>query len=283
MLFVPQKQPSFTLPKHYCLKSWFYPGLWLSDAELDSLRKTIESFTLSKLAMLPAYGVYLPSRAPYSNRIISVVYDDINNEPAGFAAMTRFDLQIGADKHTVIHLGLVIIGASRLGRDLLFLMYFRPLMHLLLSRKGRPFWITSVSMEPSIIGAVSDNFSGVFPHYSNNTRPSPVGRELALALVREYSHEFGMDRQAEFDPQSFVIRGSCRGPSEALRADYRHSAKYRIHRCNKFCERALDYERGDELLQVGRASVGAGFSIAARLVKTQVARGLGAIRRRILP
>jgi hypothetical protein len=280
MLSVRQRNLSFKLANKYVLRSWFFPGLWLSDGELHSLRKILESITLSKIQKLPAYGVYLPSREPYMNRIISVVFDRIHGVPVGFGAMVHYSMKVETKRVTVIHLGLVITTTNRLGRDLLFLIYYYPLLYVLTLRRFRPFWVTSVSMEPSIIGAVSDNFGDVFPHYRQTTQPSKLKRMIAEIMVNEYGHEFGMGPRAVFDRRNFVVRGSCRGPSDYLRVDYRHSAKYIVPACNEFCESVLDYKRGDELLQVGEVSFGATVSVITRWLGTKLRRRVCKVKNR---
>lgn len=280
MLFIRSRQTSFNLPKNYILKSWFFPGHWLSDAKLDVLRKTIRSITLAKLGVLPDYGVYSHSREPYKNRIVSIVYDKISLAPVGFTAMVHFHSSANANTKPVIHLGLVITTTNRLGRVLLFLIYFWPLVYYLTLRQFKPFWITSVSMEPSIVGAVSDNFGDVFPHYLQNTKATAEKCEIAHKLVYEHGHEFGMGPDAYLDLRNFVVRGSCRGPSDALRVDYENSAKYIAVSCNKFCELTLDYERGDEFVQVGHVSLRTSISVIARLLKIRIERLLCVTRNR---
>ncbi|MDH4211480.1 MAG: hypothetical protein OEV79_08530 [candidate division WOR-3 bacterium] len=280
MLFIPARLTSFKLPKRYVLKSWFFPGRWLSDAELDILRQTIYSITMTKLGVLPKYGVYSKSREPYKNRIISIAYDKITRTPIGFTAMVHIQLPTNTTREPVIHLGLVITTTNRLGRALLFFIYFWPLLYFLTIRKFKPFWITSVSMEPSIIGSVSDNFGSVFPHYLQNTTATAAQCEIAQRLFCEHGDEFGMGQHAHLDLQNFVVRGSCRGPSDALRVKYDNSAKYITLKCNKFCELTLDYERGDEILQVGHVSLRSSLSVFARLFRDQMGRLACAIEKR---
>jgi hypothetical protein len=233
-----------------------------------------------KIHRLPSYGVYLPSREPYENRIISIVFDEITGAPVGFGAMVHLPLQLAAQRLTLIHLGLVITTKNRLGRELLFLIYFWPLLYLLALRKLQSYWITSVSMEPTIIGAVSDNFGSVFPHYSKRAQPTKLQSMIAEIVFNEHGHEFGMGSNAVLDKENFVISGSCCGPSDALRVDYRHSARYVMPACNRFCEDTLDYERGDELLQVGQVSCGASISTISRWLGARIKRRLCIVKNR---
>ena len=66
---------------------------------------------------------------------------------------------------------------------------------------------------------------------------------------------------AVLDERTFVVKGSCRGPSEALRTSYRRAAKYSVRDCNEYCRDLLDYDRGDELLQLGRVDVVSGVRL----------------------
>ena len=135
-------------------------------------------------------------------------------------------------------------------------------------------------MEPTIIGAVSDNFGSVFPHYSKSAQPTKLQRMIAEIVFNEHGREFGMGPNAVLDKENFVISGSCCGPSNALRVDYRHSARYVMPACNRFCEDTLDYERGDELLQVGQVSCGASISTIARWLGTRITRRLCIVKNR---
>jgi len=242
------------LNKYYihCLR---FPGLWISDRKLAHLRETIERITLSELDALPEYGVYLPSRDPYKNRIVTLVYEKDEYKPVAFAAMVHCHVKVGVRTHSVVHLGLVIKSKSSLMRNLLFLIYYYPLFYIFILRGFRSFWITSVSMEPSIIGAVADNFGDVYPHYLGITQLNGMKLNIAKTLVSDFGHEFGIGPNAFLDEERFVIQESCRDPSEALSTSYERSAKYRDPRCNTYCKDTIDYERGDELLQIGRLSL----------------------------
>jgi len=242
------------LNKYYihCLR---FPGLWLSDRKLAHLRETIERITLSELGALPEYGVYLPSRDPYKNRIVTLVYEKDENKPVAFAAMVHCHVKVRVRIHPVVHLGLVIKSKSSLRRNLLFLIYYYPLIYIFILRGCLSFWITSVSMEPSIIGAIADNFRDVYPHYLGITQANGMKLSIARAFVSDYGHEFGIGPKAVLDQNRFVIKDSCRGPSEVLSTSYKKSAKYRDPRCNTYCKDTIDYEQGDELLQIGRLNL----------------------------
>jgi len=276
MFYLSKKEFKLTLPHNYLMHCLRFPGLWLPESELADLRKNIERVTLSELDTLPEYGVYLSSRDPYTNRIITLVYKRNETTPAAFAAMVHCRVHAGAKAHPVLHLGLIVKSGGTLRRNLLFLIYYYPLIYFFMLRGFRPCWITSVSMEPSIIGSVADNFGAVFPHYLGITQPTETMRRIARAFVSDHGHEFGIGPNASLDENRFVIQGSCRGPSEAIRASFDQSAKYKKDpRCNTYCEKTLNYERGDELLQIGRLRLNSVLAGSLCKVKTNWKRKHG--------
>jgi len=63
---------------------------------------------------------------------------------------------------------------------------------------------------------------------------------------------FGVGPDAEFDPPRFVIGNSYTGGSDDLKKSFARCAKHRDDRFNTLCHELLDYDRGDDLIQVGR-------------------------------
>jgi hypothetical protein len=219
------------------------------------------------MGALPEYGIYLPGRAPYKDRIITVVYAGDESRPIAFSAMIHCPIRIGNRVHHVLHLGLVIISRSSLGRDLLFLIYFFPVAHYWATRWFLGFWVSSVSKEPAIIGAVADYFGNFYPHYLGKTRPTKTKIEIARKFVSEHGHEFGIGPEAAFDEKTFIIKASCRGASEVLRCSFKKVAKYAAHSFNEFCRESLNYERGDELLQIGNLNLCTALQVGPRWLR----------------
>ncbi len=234
------------------LHCWRFPGRWLDDDGLARIRRELEEIARQRLPELPDYGVFRPGREEYRDRIVSICYEGKDRQPAGFSAMAWCPVECDGALYPVVHLGLVMLRRRARTPDLLLTVYFAPLLWLLMLRRLRPFWITSVSMEPSIIGAVADCFDGTYPHYRRARRPGTRAPALGRAFVVRYARTFGAGCGARLREPDFVIEGSCRDSSAALRVDYRQAARYPVHECNAFCRDRLDFRRGDELLQVGR-------------------------------
>lgn len=241
------------------LETFRFPGRWMPDAQLDALRETLSQVAGYRLDPLPEYGIFLKDREPFRNRIVTVAYED--ERPVGFSAMVWMPLRVDDRPQDVLHLGLVVTTPNRLSPNLLWQMYYFPVFYVGFHRFLRPFWISCVSLEPSVIGAVSDGFHAVHPHYRHDAPASSLRAAIARTIVRDHRHEFGAGDHAVFDEETFVVQGSCRGPSESLRTSYRRAAKSSNRACNHYCRDLLDYDRGDELLQLGRANAVSGIRL----------------------
>ncbi len=70
--------------------------------------------------------------------------------------------------------------------------------------------------------------------------------------MRDHCHEFGVAREAAFDAERFVIQGSYTGGSDALKKTFADAPKHRVSSANDFCAAELDYQRGDDFLQIAQ-------------------------------
>lgn len=242
-------------------KTYTFPGKWMTDEALDELRTRLTALGRRCLGEVPSYGVYLPLRALYENRIITVVYSKTTDEPVAFAAMVVWPIQLSGSKkiQKVVHLGLVIVDQEYRGKMVMYWAYHRPLFRYYMKRFLKPFWITSTTMEPVIFGSVADNFSRVYPHYlpDQADKPTPGQMQIAETFVREHGHEIGISEHAWLDTTHFIVRNSSLGACRELMHDYEHTSKYRVDACNEYCRQHLHYEKGDEFIQVGRVDFSA--------------------------
>ena len=228
------------------------PGRWMGDSELDALRSAIRSVAGAAIPGPLAYGVFLPERAPYANRLIVLGRHLETGDIVGFNAMPQLDVDVAGHAATVLHLGLLVIHPAYQRQGLQGLLYALGGFSALNRIPERPVWFSSVTEVPSIVGAVSDNFNEVFPTYHGDRSPTPAHRAIARALMARHRHEFGVGPEAQFDEERFVIRGSYGGGSDALKKTFDRAPKYRADACNSFCRHMLDYDRGDDLLQIGQ-------------------------------
>jgi hypothetical protein len=138
------------------------------------------------------------------------------------------------------------------GRGLSWVLY--GLTTLLLFARGglRQRWISNVTQVPSVFGMVSETFSDVFPSPQPASRCSFAHLQLARGMMRHHRTVFGVGADAGFDEHRFVITDAYTGGSDALKKSFDAASKHRDEQYNSFCARELDYDRGDDILQIGR-------------------------------
>lgn len=225
----------------------------MSGPELDRLRSDLIAVTRARIGALPSYRIYLPRRAPYRNRIITLVHAS-DGSPVAFSTIMYYPVPAESRVHPVYQLGLVVAD-RRSPRRVVGPAYFYPLAWLLALRGFRQYWVASASMIPDLIGVFADGFVDVFPHYRVRRPPSPVARAIARRLVEDHGDEFGAGPDSRLDESTFAVSDCYVGPAAPLRKAWNEVKKHPDPRCNELCRRALDYKRGDDLLQVGRVNL----------------------------
>jgi hypothetical protein len=99
---------------------------------------------------------------------------------------------------------------------------------------------------------VDAGFSNVFPSIDVRRRPSLEHLAIAHQLMRQHRDAFGVGQDASFDEAGFVIRNAYTGGSDHLKKSFDDAAKHRDDEYNTLCRRELDYDRGDDFLQIGQ-------------------------------
>jgi hypothetical protein len=228
------------------------PGGWMDDAELDRLRAELRAVAQAAIPGDLAYGVFRPDRAPYENRLVVVGRHLGRGEAVGFNAMPELSVEVPEGRVRVLHLGLLVIHPRYQRQGFQGLLYGLGAFSALHRIPERPVWISNVTEVPAVFGAVSDHFLDVYPSYKEARPPPPLHRAIALGIMRDHAHEFGVGKDAGFDADRFVIQGSYTGGSDALKKTFDVAPKYRVEAANAFCRRELDYGRGDDFLQIAQ-------------------------------
>ena len=232
------------------------PGRWMSETELARLQDDLHAVADRSLDESLSYGVFSRTRSAYRNRVIAIARDTTSDLPCGFTAMVYLPLRrVARRTELIIHLGLTMIASEYRGNRLQTPLFQRIFRSPIVNQFRMSFIVTNIAASPAGIGAVSDYFLDTYPNYHGNTRPTAFHREVAHQVLGRDRHEFGCSRAAVFDPTSFVVEGSNQpsggGASAFIKTD--PVSRYRDAACNTFCADALNFERGDELFQVGRA------------------------------
>jgi hypothetical protein len=242
------------------------PGLWMSELERSQLVSDLRTIVATLQVASLDYGVIQGTPEALDNTIITIAYDGPTGRPVAFNALSFMSCTLRGENQTVVHLGLVVIDPTYRAKGLSWVLYGLTTFLLFMKNRFRPIWITNVTQVPAIIGTVSDGFSQVFPNPLKPTRRSFDHLVLAREIMAKYRHVFGVGPEAEFDEENFVIRNAYTGGSDNLKKTFEQAAKHRLSVVNDFAHAKLDYERGDDILQIGRMDVSSYYRYALHQV-----------------
>ena len=241
------------------------PGIWMDDRDLDALREDLKRVALANLPdEALTYGIFSSDRSRLKKSIVTIVYRRSDRTPLAFNALAVMDLSLNGRQQEVVHLGLVMVDPEQRSQGLSWVLYGLTCLLLFMRNQLRPFWISNVTQVPAVVGLVAQNFSSVHPVPEAPDRPSFAHVLLARQIMQGHRHVFGVGEEAGFEEDRFVITNAYTGGSDGLKKTYDETAKHRDDVYNDFCREALDYERGDDLLQLGQMDL-----VAARKYLTE--------------
>jgi hypothetical protein len=245
------------------------PGAWLSADEVEGLVTDCAQVVRACLNGQDLdYGLFAPDRTPWARSIITIVRRADNGQPVAFNAMPLLPVVRGGQNDALLHLGLVMVDPNERGEGLSWVLYGFTCFALFVRRGLRPLWISSVTQVPAVVGLVAETFADVYPGQSGTTQ-SFAHRHLAHQIMAHERQAFGVGDDAGFDVDAQVITDAYTGGSDNLKKTFAVAAKHRDPRYNSYCESALDYERGDDVLQIGKLDL----ATARRYITRMVPRG----------
>lgn len=228
------------------------PGLWMSDDELKKLsadlRDVVGSLGIGDLA----YGALNGDRARLENSVFTIIYDNQLKRAMAFNALSIMSCTLKGQQVDVVHLGLVVINPEIRAKGLSWILYGFTTFLLFFRNRLKPIWVSNVTQVPSIIGMCSESFGNVFPNPRLKNRRSFEHLLLAREIMSKHRHVFGVGEEAEFDEEKFIMKNSYTGGSDNLKKTFEQAPKHREPLYNDFCKDHLDYNRGDDFLQLGQ-------------------------------
>lgn len=233
------------------------PAEWLPPeavARLVADLRLVASKTVPQGAL--DYGVFRSDGRQLHHAILTILYDE-SDAPIAFNALAALDVEMHGRPAQVIHLGLVMVDPAAQGRGLSWILYGLTCLILFVRNQFRPIWLSNVTQVPAVVGMVSEIFSDVYPSPDDGARRSFEHLVLARQIMARHRAAFGVGPEAIFDEQRFVIANAYTGGSDALKKSFLTAPKHRKAEFNAFCERELDYDRGDDVLQIARIDLAA--------------------------
>ena len=233
------------------------PGRWMPAAALDALMTDLQRIVR---AATPAgtldYGAASGDKTRLDDAIITVVYDRAG-APIAFNALTLLDCELRGRPVEVLHLGLVMVDPAHRAGGLSGVLYGLTAFLLFARRRLRPLWVSNVTQVPAVFGMVSESFQQVYPTAEPSNRQSYDHLHLARQIMARHRRVFGVGDDAEYDEARAIIRNSYTGGSDNLKKSFDDATKHRSDQYNETCRAALDYDRGDDFLQLGQVTLAA--------------------------
>lgn len=251
-----------------------YPGAWMEQDELDRLVGDLRIIAAKTLPQGELnYGVFSGDKDRLAQSIITLVTDRKTDTPIALNALAQMDIPLGNRIEPVLHLGLVLIDPGQQSRGLSWVLYGLTCVLMLLRNGMRPLWLSNVTQVPAVVGLVSTGFARVYPNPDapDGGRRSLQHLLLARRIMADHRHVFGVGPEAEFDEDQFVIANAYTGGSDHLKKTFEDAPKHRDAAFNDFCANALDYDRGDDVIQLGQIDLATALSYLTREVPAKSA------------
>lgn len=264
------------------------PGRWMDDAQLAALSADLRHIAARTLdAGSLTYGVFAGDAERMKQVVITLV-SRADGTPIAFNALAIMTLATKPAPTEVLHLGLVMVDPIERSKNLSWVLYGLTCFLIFFRRQFRPIWISNVTQVPAVVGMVAQMFSNVWPQPDGGRRT--LNHLLfARQIMARHRDVFGVGPDAGFDEERFVITGAYTGGSDDLKKTWDAAPKHRDARFNDFCAATLDYERGDDVIQLGQMDLAAMRKYLRREVPKSavfallLTGGLVALRRIILP
>jgi hypothetical protein len=134
---------------------------------------------------------------------------------------------------------------------------------------------------------VAETFTDVYPAPDSDVPKDFTKVQIARAIMSNSRHVFGVGDDADFDERRFIIRNAYTGGSDNLKKTFEEAPKHRKEIYNDFCREGLDYDRGDDFLQIGTIDLNAARryvtrSIPRRSLASVLALAVLVVMRRIV-
>jgi hypothetical protein len=229
------------------------PGLWMDPGALDALIADCQAVAATSLPAPLDYGIFEPGSGARERTIVTLVRDRDSGRPIAFNALPLVPVELGGGSSDLLHLGLVMVDPAHRGGGLSWILYGLTCFLLYVRRQFRPLWISSVTQVPAVVGLVAETFDSVWP--GADSAPTFAHRHIARQLMRDHRHVFGVGQEAGYDETRGIITDAYTGGSDNLKKSYAVAAKHRHSAYNEYCERELDYGRGDDVLQIGQVNM----------------------------
>lgn len=224
-----------------------FPGLKLGLKRRESLVQELRSVASECFDEVPLYQVLSGQKEELNRAVIALARND-EGELLGFCSALALDVP---EHGPVLHLGLTCVRPKARGLKLTHKLTSKVIMHYMIKESLlKRFWITNCACVFSSLGNVAMHFDDVYPAPYGRKKPSHTHMKIAKAISELYRAPIAIDKNATFNTETFIFEQSiCGTVFEKDPADMRYH--HRNPELTHFYTSILDFNRGDEVLQVG--------------------------------
>ncbi|MFL5322054.1 MAG: hypothetical protein ACJ790_20500 [Myxococcaceae bacterium] len=228
----------------YRFEWYLRPGKQLSDERKERLQSELCELGALCLHPLPDYQVFAKKKDALDDKAL-VIARRADGKMAAFCSAVLLEIE-GVGE--VLHLGLLCVHPEDRRGGLTHRLSKRLTLRYALHRRFRRFWITNVACVLSSLGTFARNTAT--PHPAPGSQPGETTWKIARAFDRDHREKAYVQPGATFDPDSFVFRRSGKGTAFQKSAEDKQFF-HRDPQLNDFFKPMLNFEDGDEMLQVG--------------------------------
>ncbi|MFT3858830.1 MAG: hypothetical protein QM742_15490 [Aquabacterium sp.] len=223
------------------------PSRWMTPLQIEALQARLRAIASARFGEEPRYS-YFTDPDCFGNKLVVICSDSATHADHCFCAMSLLGRH---DGRPVIHLGSVFSASENNG----YLNYLYTFGLLFLAwRYGilRKLHITSLTHAPKIFGIVADGFENVYPGVNPSQKPTQTHLALKDRLIDEYiKKDFKLPEVT--CGENFLIPSLRRTHDGILLfPDSAETApRYRNEAVNRRVLSLVDFQRGDDILQIG--------------------------------
>lgn len=240
-----KKQPK------YQIKFFYRPGLNLPTEAKEHLQAECRKIAAMCFEEIPNYQCLEQDPHALDDKVITVAQSP-DGSIAGFCSAVLLPIEgVG----NILHLGLTCVDPSARGHHLTHKLTSKLLTQYLLRYKpiGK-LWISNVACVLSSLGNVALNFDNVFPSPLSAPVPDEKHLVIASAISKHHRKIMAISEDARFCPHTFVFQGSVKD-TVFQKGESDRQYHHRDKGLNQFYTGLMEFERGDEVLQVGTVSL----------------------------
>ncbi len=229
----------------------FFPGKKLPAAELSELVAELQNVAAKCFCEVPRYQA-LSGQKHELDRAVMCLARDQNGNLVGFCSALALPI---AGHGSVLHLGLTCVHPDARGQNLTHHLTSKMLLNYLL--RQAPFkgtWISNCACVLSSLGNVAMYFESLYPSPYGIKQPSQKHIRIAKSISEQHRQPIAINAEAQFDLQRFVFAGSINGTVFEKDGDDERF-HHRDDALTGYYQDLLNFDNGDEALQIGRVSL----------------------------